>query len=232
MVDKLVQAITVVVPRRFYVNFLSEPPRELLDGWPGASRSCVKVILPRSKPALHTHEFKMPEVEFQRRQKNLSELTTNPIVEGVYETKVPPSMRALVALGCVCRVSQKARRLAGRLDRWNLDDLEFVNATTVPYLVQPLRKIYVYQSSCQRGQGAILSVLGVYLVEEKRIYVYVANPFAEASMPNVAHILTERTPDFDVRVTRVSGIDQAQKDVSALLSAFHSQGNRSHLLVT
>ena len=41
---------------------------------------------------------------------------SSPNIEGVYETQVPLQFRALVKLGCVCRVSrQDAKLLAGRV---------------------------------------------------------------------------------------------------------------------
>ena len=41
---------------------------------------------------------------------------SSPNIEGAYETQVPLLFRALVKLGCVCRVSrQDARMLAGRV---------------------------------------------------------------------------------------------------------------------
>lgn len=60
--------------------------------------------LPRSKPRFHLHERCMDEAEYQKKSKNMSTLFNGSGVEGVYETKIPLLLRAIIQLEFFCQV--------------------------------------------------------------------------------------------------------------------------------
>jgi len=63
---------------------------------------------------------------------------SSPDIEGIYETKVKPELRALIQLGCMCSVVKEvAKKMAAAglqdLNTFSLEQLEMKN---LPYLAQ------------------------------------------------------------------------------------------------
>eukprot|EP00727_Mastigamoeba_balamuthi_P002173 m51a1_g11953 putative dna polymerase epsilon catalytic subunit a (2223) ;mRNA; r:757795-765860 len=222
LVDSTLQALTVIVPRKYYINY-TVPINEQ-----GYKR--VSFFPPRSKPILHMYERVVSERVFMSSQKELSEISTDPRAEGVYETKVPLLFRALTELGCVCKV---AKNKGANRGKWNIEDLEFVNTSTRPYLESKPRKLFLYHSSCDtRG------VIGIYDSTEFKAHVIIANPFPAAQTPNVAKALTDRPhPDappgktLDVAVTRVMSLEEGYKEAVQVLASIQQSFSSSVLVV-
>lgn len=63
--------------------------------------------------------------------------------QGVYETKIPLALHALLQLGCVCKVDSKARNRKIR-DGWSLNDLHMKTTTECSYLLEDLPYIFLY----------------------------------------------------------------------------------------
>ena len=90
-------------------------------------------------------EITMTEKQFQRSKKAITATMASPDVEGVYQTQMTPSFRAILSLGAVAQVG-KAKRNAMLMDSivgaggqhppgvFNLHELEWLTTTTHPYL--------------------------------------------------------------------------------------------------
>ena len=232
LVDGAVHQVTLDVPRTFYVNYFTDPSGSSGSGDTiGAEHAVLapEMVLPRSKVRDVLYRYTMSEPEFQAKQKDLSKLQTNPNVEGVYETQVPPLLRALSRLGCVCRVSPAAKRPAKDIRRMSLDNLEFVNANSVTYLAEPLKAIYVYHRKCRLGRGH-MAVLGVYFAEEKKACVYcVGGQDSSAPPPATARIAGD---GFEITASaRLPTLEDAYKEAEGVLNEFYTKGHLSYILV-
>ncbi len=54
---------------------------------------------------MNLYELTVDEEKYVRLSKTLSNILNDPDVEGVYESKVPLLFRALVQVGCVCKIN-------------------------------------------------------------------------------------------------------------------------------
>lgn len=60
---------------------------------------------------------------------------SNPEIEGIYETQMSLEFRAILQLGCICKVDPKAARtMTDGADTFTLDQLEFKSIAVQPYL--------------------------------------------------------------------------------------------------
>ena len=122
----------------------------------------VKKHLPRSQPAQHLVEVNMPERRFQENQTSLLNMFFEKRVAGVYETKTSLSFRAIMQLGCCCRViPQSSSQSSSSTSGFDLDQLEMVPSASENYLTgDSLRTIYLYHSSTKNGN---LGIVGVFV---------------------------------------------------------------------
>lgn len=105
---------------------------------------------------------------------------TDPDVEGVYETQVPPIFRALLHTGCVCRV---VSRNNGSIDNFTLDDLEMTNIGKQPYLVKgSLKQLYLYQHRASSGPRQIFAL---FVTPLKKALIIVVDSVRTNLLPNL-----------------------------------------------
>jgi DNA polymerase epsilon subunit 1 len=91
--------------------------------------------------------------------------------QGVYETKLPLALHALLQLGCVCMVDPKARNRTIK-QGWSLNDLRMKTTTECPYLINNLSFFFLYHSSMDnRG------IYALYMPAATKALVVVVNPF-------------------------------------------------------
>uniref|UniRef100_A0A915AYJ0 DNA polymerase epsilon catalytic subunit n=1 Tax=Parascaris univalens TaxID=6257 RepID=A0A915AYJ0_PARUN len=83
------------VPRIFYVN-----DRENKE----AQGTLVKKMLPRMKPVINLYRYSVNESRFQSSLNVLNRELCAMRVEGIYESQVPIEFRALLELGCCCKL--------------------------------------------------------------------------------------------------------------------------------
>ncbi|XP_062505128.1 DNA polymerase epsilon catalytic subunit A-like isoform X2 [Corticium candelabrum] len=167
------------VPRLLYIN--SKTGRNG-PSWRHVSRS-----LPRSSPVFHLYEYSMPEELWQEHQGELAAELSSPNIEGVYETQVPLQFRALVKLGCVCRVSrQDAKLLAGReTNTFDVNQLDFKTLAECSHYLEDgaIKHIYFYHSCLDQR-----AMLGVFIPHLKKASVFVVAPARSNQMPNMNNL--------------------------------------------
>ncbi|KAK2800573.1 DNA polymerase epsilon catalytic subunit [Onygenales sp. PD_10] len=111
LIDHKVHALTIKVPRQLFVNLKHEdlPDVEL----EGCSVQKVNHSLPNGHPSVHLFRMTMPEDTYLKDADKISLLLNHPSVEGVYEKKVPLSVRAVLKLGTLCTFDESQRGVLG-----------------------------------------------------------------------------------------------------------------------
>ncbi|TPP56453.1 DNA polymerase epsilon catalytic subunit [Fasciola gigantica] len=147
------QTVSLLVPRRFYVNLRTPKPNDSgplyrkVAGVSHASASTVAGttsgaggrLLPRSHRLFHLYEYTVPEDVYAAHATDIAADLARPDVEGVYELNMPSLFRALVRLGCLCRVDRETLKMtypgASVEDMvFHLDQLRFCSLAQHPYL--------------------------------------------------------------------------------------------------
>ena len=194
----------------------------------------ANVVPPRSKVTHHMVEVKISEREYLARQQAYADLVCDTNVEGVYETNVTLLSRLLATVGCVFSVRPAAR---SRTDytRFAMDELQFVNTTSVPYLGRtPPPLVFLYHSLCHRGPRATLAVLGLFFPAEQRAWVVLVGSSA-AGAAAAAKRLAERAPELraggGITVVRQETLAEAYAAANDTLAAYASAGHRTHIVV-
>jgi len=185
MLGSDLQCIRVNVPRIFYVN-----SKKVKEG-EGATWRKVNKILPRSHPSFYLYEYAIPEVIYKEHSGDLVADLSSPDVEGIYETQVPLEVRAIIKLGCVCKVQRNvARALAGRdVESFNLDQLEFKTLAQHSYLEgHNLKHIFFYQVQLENR-----AIFALFMPALQKASVFILNTVKSNQMPNLANLYsTER----------------------------------------
>ncbi|KAI5310685.1 DNA polymerase epsilon catalytic subunit, partial [Ascosphaera atra] len=112
LIGSKVQALTVKVPRSVLVNFRSD---ELFDvDIADATVEPANEALPNGHPSVHLFRLTMPEDTWMRQADQVAMMLNHPSVEGVYEKKVPLSIRALLKLGTMCTFDESQKGVLGK----------------------------------------------------------------------------------------------------------------------
>lgn len=133
-------SVPVTIPRQFYLN--KRTPEEGSD----AVGVRVSRTLPHARPVYNLLQIEVPEDYFHVSARMLATHLSDPDVEGVYETRVPLALNAVLQLGCVATVEPAARgkRMA---DGFGLADLRPKSAAEAVYLdpsKTSLSYVYLY----------------------------------------------------------------------------------------
>ncbi|OEL31457.1 DNA polymerase epsilon catalytic subunit A, partial [Dichanthelium oligosanthes] len=156
--------IPINVPRVFYLN--SKAP--VTEEFPGRS---VKKILPHGRPCFNLIEVVTTEELFRAEGKKLAAHLAEPDVEGIYETKIPPELNAVLQIGCVCKLDKSAKKRSIQ-DGWDLAELQMKTTAECSYLEQTVSFFYLYHSL---SEGRAVYVF--YFPTSFRIHAVVVNPF-------------------------------------------------------
>jgi hypothetical protein len=105
------QRLYITIPRTLYINChdtTSHSVQLILQ----MGGKIVKKVLPHDRPSLNLYEVEIPEHKYLRdEEKNIDFILSDPLVEGVYETKTPLIFRAMTKLGCMASVSNPSKIL-------------------------------------------------------------------------------------------------------------------------
>lgn len=63
--------------------------------------------------------------------------------QGIYETKVPLELNAILQIGCVCKVDKTANVRAAE-DGWNISELHMKTTAECSYLEHTISYFYLY----------------------------------------------------------------------------------------
>lgn len=159
----------------------------------------VQSSLPRMRTRHHLYAWEIGEQEYRDRQREIEAQKTDPGVEGFYESQVPLTFRAIMELGCMCKVKRDAKSHDMQTP-WELSELESLvppmatadkplNRPT--YLSEPRPKyVYLYQVGTSTR-----SLFGLYNPNRRKcVLIYVAtHPQDDISpllrqLPNVSEM--------------------------------------------
>ncbi|KAK6443723.1 DNA polymerase epsilon catalytic subunit [Oleoguttula sp. CCFEE 5521] len=113
LIEKKVHQLKVIVPRQVFLNLKEdELPDVTVEGV--KAEKVTNWTLPNGHPSKHLFKLSMPEQIYVMETEKLNMLFTHSSVEGVYETQVPLSLRALLDLGCVCTFDESQRGVLGK----------------------------------------------------------------------------------------------------------------------
>ncbi|KAK7262191.1 hypothetical protein RJT34_29753 [Clitoria ternatea] len=164
LVDGDMFKIPISVPRVFYLNSKSPITEEFLG-------QRVNKTLPHGRHSYNLYEVRINEVQYREASKKLAALLADPDIEGIYETKVPLELNAIIQLGCVCKVDKTAKERSPQ-ESWNVSELNMKTTAECAYLEQPISFFYLYHSISE-GRAVYVG----YFPASKAMSVVVVNPF-------------------------------------------------------
>ncbi|KAJ5888486.1 DNA polymerase epsilon catalytic subunit A [Penicillium taxi] len=158
LIDQKVHALSVRVPRQFFVNLKREslPDIEV----PDCEVEKVNHTLPNGHPSVHLFKLSMSEETFLEESDKMEVLFQHPSIEGVYERNISPSIRAVLKLGSHCTFDEEQQGVLGDGLEKGFDLATLLHATSDrPYLMDsPLVYHYLYHvSSGERQIFALFS---------------------------------------------------------------------------
>ncbi|CAG9856188.1 unnamed protein product [Phyllotreta striolata] len=227
MVENELHLVKLIVPRIFYANL--KCPKVAEEG--ALFKKCNRT-LPRSKPVHHLYMYSVPEEMYQRHGKRIFLDQTDPNVEGVFEMQVTPLFRALLQIGCICKVTSRT----SNLDTFALDQLDKVNVSRQPYLPSnSMKRLYLYH---HRHVSKPQQMFALFLTPLKKAIVIVLDTVRTNLMPNMANLyqserstkleqqseedqLPPRDVTFEVKIE--TSIEQAYKTLQKYLQSYKDE---------
>lgn len=159
------QQLKLTIPRTIIINCLRGSKVDRTLQTLPVARKIKGPELPHSHKVLNLYELQVEERKYQQLEKTLALLFNDSSVEGVYETKTPLWLRAVLKAGCVARVARgyegKARAfydlsaLQGQLDVSE----GYLDSTSAVY-----RRIFLYCAMDKNRQGGIGGV-GLFILD-------------------------------------------------------------------
>ncbi|XP_062219147.1 DNA polymerase epsilon catalytic subunit A-like [Phragmites australis] len=211
--------VPINVPRVFYLN--SKAP--VTEEFPGRR---VKKILPHGRPCFNLIEVVTSEEQFRAEGKKVAAHLAEPDVEGIYETKIPLELNAVLQIGCVCKVDKSVKKRSIQ-DGWDLAELQMKTTAECSYLEQTVSFFYLYHSL---SEGRAVYVL--YFPTSFRIYAVVVNPFRnkelspsflEKQFRDASQALGPVPENLTFNVDYQTSIDAGSKYVQRMLLEYRQQ---------
>lgn len=144
LIDKKINSLTIKVPRQMYLNLKSKdlPDVEI----PGCNVEKVNHALPNGHPSVHLFKLTMSEETYIQEAEKVALLCNHPSVEGVYEQKVPLSVRSILKLGSLCTFDETQKGVLGHGLEHGFDLSALLRASTKrEYLTEsPLGYFFLY----------------------------------------------------------------------------------------
>ncbi|XP_064211685.1 DNA polymerase epsilon catalytic subunit 1 isoform X2 [Tribolium castaneum] len=165
--------IKLVVPRIFYANLKESKVVE-----EGALFKKCNRTLPRTRQVYNLYMYSVPEEVFQEHGRKLYLDQTDPNVEGVYETQVPPLFRTFVQIGCLCKVVGQV----SSLESFPLDNLELCTARNQYLVKDSVKRLFFYN---HRHPTKPQQIFGLFLTPLKKALVVVVDTVKTNLMPNL-----------------------------------------------
>ncbi|XP_060536886.1 DNA polymerase epsilon catalytic subunit 1 [Cylas formicarius] len=177
LVQSELHLVKLTIPRIFYANL--KKPKVVEQG--DLFKKCNRT-LPRSRPVYNLYLYSVPEQLFIENQREMYLDLSDPNVEGVYETKTSLQFRALISLGCVCKVAKGVTSL----EKFDLSELDMVTLARQSYLSQDLLKhLYFYHHKHMTKPQQMFSL---FLTPLKKALVIVLDTVRTNLMPNMVNL--------------------------------------------
>ncbi|KAL7751596.1 DNA polymerase epsilon catalytic subunit [Sorochytrium milnesiophthora] len=189
LIERSLHAIRLSIPRTFYVNAHTPPPRHFDATMISMER--VQRTLPRSHRALHLYKLTMAENVYKQHAKTLSSFFSHPSIEGVYETLVPLEFRALLDLGCSASLNKSKPGILyrGQEEGFQLSDLNHEALSHQGHLAGQLGSVqYLYLFHAQTDNRAFYALVPS---QAGRAYIHIVDPGRNNQIPTAGHLYSE-----------------------------------------
>lgn len=187
LIENKIQILKIKVPRQIFVNLkVDDIPEVEIEGCQPSR--VVNYTLPNGHPSVHLFKLTMPEEVYISQAKKLYHTFCHPSVEGVYETQVPATIRAVLELGSICTFDETQKGALGKgLEQgFDLSTLRRVENKT-PYLYQsPLDYLFVYHVVSGDRQ-----IFGFFSTARDEAEVVVHNA-RDPNLPNMDKLYAEQ----------------------------------------
>lgn len=187
LIDKKIHKLNVNIPRQLFLNLKAgDLPDVEIEG---CSVEKVNHTLPNGHPSVHLFKLTMSEEVALNEAKKLAVLLSHPSVEGVYESQVPLSTRAVLELGSVCTFDEKQKGVLGKgLEQgFDLSSLHTVKPKE-PYLSQ-VHLEYVFLYHMVSGEREIFGFLPTS--QEHAHIIILSRSRDTQGLPNIDKLYTE-----------------------------------------
>lgn len=223
--DNSMHKVDLKVDRRVYINSYDRLEQH--------RHSEVQSALPRLRTRHHLYSWDIEEQVYREKQREIEAQKTDPGVEGFYESHVPLTFRAVMDLGCVCRVRRDAKGHDMKKP-WELSELEMVHqdksaAAKGSYLSEPRPKyLYLYQTGPSNR-----SVFGIFNPSrQKCVIVYVSiQPQDDITQP-LRQLPKASEAGLSFELLHETSFERAMATVNARLSDFQKEANGPLIIIT
>ncbi|OJD26025.1 DNA polymerase epsilon catalytic subunit A [Blastomyces percursus] len=247
LIDHRIHALTIKVPRHIFINLKSDdlPDVDLV----GCSVEKVNHSLPNGHPSVHLFKITMPEDTYLKEADKISILLNHPSVEGVYEKKVPLSIRAVLKLGTLCTFDETQRGVLGEglENGFELSTLLRAERPTQKYLVDTsLEYIFLYHvvsgdrqvfTLCSSRNEEAHIVILTRLREVQgfpnvdKIYREALERKAEEHSGESWQQIFDYQDNIHFKITQVTTRRKALLEVGDLIKKFRNESNQAIMLV-
>ena len=187
LIDRKIQTINIKVPRQVFVNLKDDDLPDV--DVPNCSVQKVNHTLPNGHPSVHLFRMTLPEEVYLKESEKIRVILDHPSVEGVYEKKVPLSIRAVLKLGTLCTFDETQRGVLGKgLEHgFNLSTLMKAESTQ-EYLAEAQME-YVFLYHIMSGDRQIFALFSTQ-ASEAHIVILTKQRDVQG-LPNVDKIYLE-----------------------------------------
>lgn len=228
LIDTKIHTIKVMVPRQIFVNFRNEDLPDI--DIPDCSVDKVSHTLPNGHYSVHLFRIVMPEAVYLRESGRLSALSNHPSVEGVYESKVPLDLRAVLQLGNSCTFDESQRGVLGKgLEQgFDLSTLRNVPGKATYLSTRSFRHLFIYHVA-----SGDIQVFAMFSTSGKQGYVVVLNKSRDVqSLSNLDRLYREAYTEQSKAGDGESWQDAMQYEENLVFAVTHATSKRkAHLEV-
>lgn len=245
LIDQKIHPLTIRVQRQLFVNLKGHqlPDVEI----EGCHVEKVNHTLPNGHPSVHLFKIVMPETTYLKEADKMALILNHPSVEGIYENKMPLSVRAILKLGSLCTFDKSQRGVLGEGLEHGFDLSALLHAPTkTPYLTEsPLGYIFVYHVATSEKQ-----IFALFSTAKEEAYVIVLNRTRDPeNLPNVDKIyldmlsrkmqqggneqwrqLFNYQEKIHFKITRVTTKRKAHLEVHDMLKKFRNESTQPMVL--
>ncbi|KAL1959793.1 hypothetical protein VTO42DRAFT_938 [Malbranchea cinnamomea] len=187
LIDRKIYTITIKVPRQLFVNLKSNdlPDVEV----PECSVQKVNHTLPNGHPSVHLFKMSLPEAVYLKESEKIAMIFNHPSVEGVYEKKVPLSIRAVLKLGTFCTFDESQRGVLGKGLEHGFDLSSLVRAQPKHDYLDGAQLEYVFLYHIMSGDRQIFAL---FSTQQSEAHIVILTRQRDAQgLPNVDKIYVE-----------------------------------------
>lgn len=212
--------------RTFYINSRCPQPEN----------KQVKKILPRGKPSYNLYEMESEEDLFMETSANFDDYLSSPEIEGIYETGIPLSVRAILMLGSIIRPKKTKITLnqSHITQTFNVQDFETKHLWNVTYLPpNSFDKVLITHSSKQ-----LRHVWGLFLYATKQAYLFCLHEtIKQVEKPNLTRFVmqllekNEQYANWKIETIYTNKIEDVVSNIETNLQEYKTKVHQPVILI-